>query len=248
MTELTAQLGTQHRINETSHPDSRNAVHIFDPLVYRKPEYWVYLYTISDRDFLVSQPPLVPGLQIRAKKPGERYAFVTKIPSPMVEVYPDVDTSDFRYSTHVGERVAQSICNPDNTTLDQNFTAAKGLGIGTNLNEQGVFWSLNDPPKEEEIKAAEARREKYYRGLIEKARTLEISNPKELEATITQDYHLAAEYFGLETTWHYKMVKKEECPNCGDSVKPGVAYHYNAAGALCVIDERRAKKAGVLKD
>ena len=148
---------------------------------------------------------------------------------------------------HVGEKVAQSICNPNNHSLNQDAVPPEQsiTGYGVDLNAQGVFWSRNNPPTEEEISKAEARRERYYQGLLERARTLEISNPKELEGLINQDYHMAANFFNVETSWHKKMVKFEECPNCGEQVKPGVAYHKNSLGLLCIIDKKRAKDAGI---
>ena len=35
------------------------------------------------------------------------------------------------------------------------------------------------------------------------------------------------------------------CPNCGDVVKAGIAFHKSSAGVLCIIDKKRADEAGV---
>jgi hypothetical protein len=126
--------------------------------------------------------------------------------------------------------------------------------IGTDLRAQGVFWTRNNPPTEAEVAKAHKRIEKYYRGLLEKATALEYSNPKELaERLQNEDYHLAADYFGEEFSWHKKRVKKvapvvkSECPNCGNEIKRGIAFHFDPDTGLCVLDWKRAYEAGKVK-
>jgi hypothetical protein len=207
-------------------------------------QYHVYIFTISKREHVVEQAPLVPYLIVPACAPDEEYKLVIKIPHPMLQIERHPDKNEAVVYRHQAERVAQSLCNPDNPTLDQDFENKKSLAFGVNLNQQGMFWSKNSTPTKEELAAAHKRVERYYAQLIERARTLEIANPKELELLINQDYHLAAEHFGLETGWHRKLVQKIECPNCGEMLKrAGLAYHVNAAGLICVIDEARAAAA-----
>lgn len=258
MSDVNAKLGTMHGFEAPSSKSVARSmgsdVNItdgaFDANLYRKPDYYIYIYSVADRDFVVSQPPLFRQLIFSAKEPNQRYRQVLKIPAPFQQVDREGAVGDIIVRAHPAERVAQSLCNPNNVTLDQDAVPPETaiLGLGQDLNAQGVFWSKNHPPTEEEIKAAEKRRERYYRSLIERARTLEIANPKELEGLINQDYHMAAEYFGVETSWHRKMVKAEECPNCGETIKPGIAYHKNSLGFLCIVDMERAKKAGVTAD
>ena len=213
--------------------------------------YHVYLYTTSRREHVVEQPPLIPYLIIPACKDSEEYKLVIAIPHPMLQIERHPDKNEAIIYRHAAERVAQSICNPDNPSLDQDFVnARRPSAIGVNLNAQGVFWSRNNPPKAEEIEAARKRVEKYYRGLLETARTLEVANPKELESLLNQDYHMAAEYAYdrfpgyREIPWHPRQLEKVECPNCGERIKnKKLAYHVNSAGLVCVIDVERAAVA-----
>lgn len=215
-----------------------------NPAELEPPRYHVYLYTVCKREHTVQQPPAVPHLVIPACGPDEEYKKVIAIPHPFLQIERHPDKNEAIIYREVAERVAQSLCNPDNPTLDQDYVVRQPLGFGVNLNAQGVFWSLNDPPAKEEILKARKRVEKYYASLIERARTLEIANPKELEQLINQDFHMAAEHFGLETSWHHKLIQKAECPNCGEPIKSAtLAYHVNAAGLICVIDEERAAAA-----
>lgn len=216
-----------------------------------QPQYFVYLYTTSKREHIVQQPPLIPYLIIPACKDSEEYKLVIEIPYPMYQIERHPDKNEAAIYPHEAERVAQSICNPDNPSLDQDFVnTQRPTAIGVNLNAQGVFWSRNNPPKQEEIEAARKRVDKYYRGLLETARTLEVSNPKELEALLNQDYHMAAEYAYerfpgyREIPWHPRLLAKVECPNCGERIKNAkLAYHVNSAGLVCVIDAKRAADA-----
>lgn len=212
-----------------------------NPADIEPARYHVHLFTISKREFTVQQPPAIPHLVIPACGPDEEWKKVISIPHPFLQIERHPDKNEAIIYREVGERVAQSLCNPDNPTLDQDYVVKQPLGWGVNLNAQGVFWSLNETPSKEEIAKAHQRREKYYGSLIERSRTLEIANPKELEALINQDFHMAADYFGIETNWHKRLVSKVECQNCGEPLKrSGLAYHINAAGDYCVIDAERA--------
>jgi hypothetical protein len=254
MVEANSSLGRQHGFTAPESRASAAPYNVgdgsFDANMFRPPDHYVFIYTVSDREFIVCQPPLFPKLIVRPKVVGERCSLVLRLPSPFQQEDREGAVGDIIVRAYPGERVAASLCNPNNPTLNQDAVVSPTmiLGLGVDLNCQGVFWSINNPPTEKEIVAAEARREKYYRTLLERARTLEISNPKELEYLINQDYHMAAEYFNEEHSWHKKLVRLTECPNCGDSIKPGIAFHRSSAGVLCILDKVRAAKAGVTAD
>lgn len=227
---------------------------VWDPSMSRPPEYYIYLYTISKREFTVLRAPLIRSLIIPACLPTERFRLVTRLsqPFPQPDINPvngDVIVHD-RGKSHDARYIAQDICNPDNLTLDQDAYIGMSdrfvSGYGTNLSAQGVFWSLSNPPSEEEIKAAERRREIYYGKLWEQANMLSASDPKALAVALTQDHHMAAEYFGRETSWHQVLRPMADCPNCGEKIRPGIAFHKNQElGVICIIDPERAAKAGV---
>jgi len=248
MTEVTAQIGDVHGPTTTqsqSFTRAQMGEMYINPAELEPPRYQVYLYSVSKREHVVQQAPLIPYLIIPACGDDEAYKKVISIPHPMLQIERHPDKSEAIVYRHEAERVAQSICNPDNPTLDQDYQNPKALGWGVDLSKQGVFWSKNDPPTKEEIGKAHARVEKYYAQLLERARTLEIANPKELELLINQDFHLACEHFGVETSWHKKLVANSLCPVCREPVKFGAAYHKNSMEILCVIDWQRTVTAGV---
>lgn len=220
----------------------------YDPDLIPRADYYIYIFTISKRAFMVKQPPLFPRLPVPACGPDERYKLVVRLPNLVPQIDREGGVGDLMRRTHRAELVAMSLVNPNNLSLDQDATPAPGTvtGIGNNLTVQGVFWTRNEKPTEDELKAAEGRREKYYRTLLNRARVLENTNPKALEEELNQDYRLAAQYFGEETSWYKAHAAKGVCPNCGESITLGVAFHKNKElDMICIIDPIRAAAAGV---
>ena len=189
--------------------DKNGVVSYLDADILQKPSSFVYVFTVAKREFQVNLPPQLRSLSIPACGPKERYKLVTRLPQPFQQACDETDRVGIRVRTHDARKIAMDICNPSNTSLDQDMKLDPKfvLGSGNDLTRQGVFWSLNETPTEKEIAAAEGRRAKYYRGLLEHARTLELANPKELEFALTQDYHMAADFFGEERTWHKWAIR-----------------------------------------
>ncbi len=227
-----------------------------DYLMGRKPDYWVYLYTVSDQTFDVYRPPLLANLHLVGKEKGKDYTQCARFPQPLLAPQGSVDNDEITVMPMDTRRFVMDIINPDNLTLDQDAVISQITGVGNDLGKKGVFWSLNGPgaskidssrseaPTEAEIKAAVKRMERYYNSLLEKARAVETSKPGELTDLLTPEYHAAADYFGIETSWHGKRSKPMDCPNCGERVKAGIAFHKTDDGSLCVIDWVRTIKSG----
>lgn len=215
-----------------------------DYLMGRKPDYWVYLYSVSADSFDVYRPPLLANLRITGKPQGKEFVQCARFPQPLLTPQGSVDSDEITIAPMDARRFAMDIVNPDNLSLNQDLLISKPTNIGNDLGKKGVFWSINNPPTEEEVKAARTRMERYYNSLLEKARAVETSDPKALQDLLTPEYHAAADYFGVETGWHAKRSKPMDCPNCGERVKSGVAFHKTEEGSICVIDWVRTVKAG----
>lgn len=219
------------------------------PGSFRKPDYFVYLYSISTKQFERRLPPHIPCLILKACPADQPFIEVAKLAEPFEQADRDVDTGEVRMRFHNAKKIAQDIVCPDAPDMD-GAVSSESMSSGTDLRAQGIFWSLNNPPTEAEVKAARGRLEKYYRSLLERATALEYTNPKELAERINEDYHLAADYFGEEYSWHKQRVRKVTaavkvpCSVCGDDIKPGVAFHKDAEGEYCILDWKRAYEAG----
>ena len=222
-------------------------------------EYFVHIFTVSKRDFRTIHA-LYPQVFIPACAPTERYREAMIIPSPYAQwvdamsVGNDPNDPPFKY--HQAERIAQDICNPNNLSLEQDLAVNPETAIsdGTNLTQHGVFWSKNATPTEEELVKAEARRNKFLESVMQKADRLYTENPGRLNDNLTllglsmSDVRTACDMFGIEDKPYYrKFVIPVDCPNCGEKVKSGVAFHKDADGDICVLDWKRTVAAGKKK-
>lgn len=226
-------------------------------MMSRPPEYFVYLYNVSQQSFSISRPPLFREFIIRGRQDNERYTLATKLPQPLMVPKGNVDSNEVDMVPTDCRRIAMDIINPDNfgTNQDAVLDSRSITSQGNNLGAKGVFYSLNGPgasenggleePTKDEIDAAYSRLEKWYTHKLDEARAMEVSNPADLSKLISPEHHAAADYYGEERPWHMKKSKPMDCPNCGDRIKQGAAFHKTDEGTFCIIDWRRAVAAGV---
>ena len=225
-----------------------------DPDQLRKPEFTVYLHTISRRGFM--QPHgIYRQIAIPKCPEGKRSHCFMQVQHPVQQ--PNLNPDDVNgpplWKLDDARSVALGVCNPsyvgkDLAIQDKELNAESVLSSGEcNLTRQGIFASMNEVPTEEELKKAETRREAYYKFRVAEADGLERSNPKQLQYILTEDHHLAADYFGLEANWHRAPSAKIDCPNCGEKIPRTASYHYLPNGRACVNDWERAWLAGAVK-
>src|SRR5208283_5287715 len=96
----------------------------------------------------------------------------------------------------------------------------------------------------EEVQACRSRMENHYRSLLDNGDDLDRNNRRR---EIGPEHHKAAKYFDYKAQWHYTQTAPTPCPNCGELVRPGLAYHMNGANMVCVLNWQRAVMAGVKK-
>jgi hypothetical protein len=103
----------------------------------------------------------------------------------------------------------------------------------------GVFVAAGPEPTEAELADARTKLEVFHRRLVETA-DLEWErshNPM----FITDLERRAARELKLEKPWLYDPKPLEECPACGERVKPGVAI---CRSCRAVLDREKAKQFG----
>ena len=224
-----------------------------DPDQMRKAEYTVYLHSISRRSF--EQPhPIYRNVIIPACPKDKRSVMFMRITHPVhiQTIDPDNPSGPTIWKYENAKRAALCVCNPSYVGADLNAqekpipTWAQIASGESDLTRQGVFASMNETPTEEELTRAEKRRLEYYKFRFEEANALERSDPKKLQEILILDHHMAAEMFGVDVNWHRVVSPKIECPQCGERVKEGLAFHYNN-GMICVLDWERAWLAGAVK-
>lgn len=224
-----------------------------DPDQMRRPEYRVYVFSISKRSF-VQPHPVFQNIAIPACPKDKRYirVFTTSHPTMRPEVDPNNPGGPNILRVENGTRLALSICNPDYVGTDLSIQD-KGADLVNqisssecNLTRQGIFASLNEVPTEEELQKAENRRLAYYRSIFQRMNELWRGDPKKAQDELTIDHHLAAEMFGIDVDWHKLTTPKIECPNCGEKIKEGIHIHF-PNGGRCVLDWEKAYLSGHIK-
>ena len=251
MAEISAHLHSTSAIN-TGYASSLSKINNIDwnfstadYMLSRPADFFVYLYSISKQEYKISRLPLIKDMIIPARKENEKYALVTKLPSPFKFPKGNIDSNDIDVVVIDGRRMAMDIINPDNLTTDQDAVITGSFSVGQNMGKLGVFWSLNNPPTEAELDAATRRLETHYRSILTEARAVETSNPQALSSVLTPTHHASADYFHEEFSWHKKEVYKENCPRCGMPANVGAPFHALEGGGLCVGSWDAAIKAGV---
>jgi hypothetical protein len=231
-------------------------------LLSRPQDFWVYLFSISERSYEIYRPPIIRHMLLVGKAPKAKYALCARFPHPLNVPDASVDSSELGIKQMDARRLCQDICNPDNLGFDQNSVTGVPTSIGNNLNAKGVFWvtekectfdpedtKRNKPiPPQKYLDDAQKRMEVHYRTLVEKANTVHSSKPSDLAELLTPEHLSAAEYleenFGMQFAWHARMARLEQCDLCGEKTKAGVAFHRMEDGGICVRDWVRAVKAG----
>ena len=215
----------------------------------------INIYSTARRDFEKSHVYFKGTL--KGCHNGERYVLCYRVPDPPQQITIDAERGGKRVEVEprdeAGWRVAIDILNPNNPSTDPYAklggmgTAYFSTGQNVDLIRYGLFPSLNDPPTEEELARAEAARDKSYSNLVDEAFQEQASSPQTFRLWLKNnpDVYTAMEALGIEAEWANKVEVKQTCPNCGDIIKSGIAFHRSSAGVLCILDPERAARAGV---
>ncbi len=247
----------------SSHPQTRAAMRTANPENFeifingrsmREPRRFIYIYSVAKRQFGPLSHLLFPRLILKGCGPDERWTRCAIIPDPITQASPDQERGGTRIDEEDGWRAVIDLLSPNNPTDDPYWENPGSLppffSTSRNCNyvTQGVWPSFNEVPTEEEIRRAEEARDKRYRALTQKAIQLESTSTQQLQEFLieTPEVHVAMDALGLQASWHKKQEVRAECPNCGDSIKSGIAFHQSSTGILCVIDPARAFKAGAI--
>lgn len=231
----------------------------FTPIVngrqMRPPLRTVYIHSVAKRSFTVSNPPLFPRLELRGTDPeinNGRWINCTSVPDPIVQISADNERGGNRLDDNDAWVALIDTLSPGNYTMDPYLGASNpdfyANRRGTNLIVEGIFPSFNEVPTEQELKRAEECRDKRFRWGTQNAMKLAAKSTKELNEFLDTNpwVHEAMDALGLSAPWHQENTVKVYCPNCGDSIRNGLAFHQSSAGVLCVIDPDRALKAGAI--
>jgi RNA polymerase subunit RPABC4/transcription elongation factor Spt4 len=236
----------------TTQDNQRGINWSIDANLMRPVEYHIFMFNVGVKSHEIRKPPLFPYVLVPGVGPGERYHLAFKIPNICNQGWADPDNGSIRHHGDDGRRVAMDMINPLNPGIDQDWqidskSLARATSIGDDLSQWGLFWSLNETPTEVEIGKAIARMEKFYRRLIAEANGIVQSGryDRQGQDRLNEHHFLAADHFGYKSSWNTLVETPAGCPNCGEPIKAGIAYHKNSMDMVCIIDPERARKAGL---
>jgi hypothetical protein len=176
---------------------------------------------------IAGRPPAarLPDAQGEAGPDGEAYALTRITPRTAVMDYGDKRTLPL----HITAReIAEDICREINSDAgEQSYL--------------GVFVCAGETPTAEELRAANEKLEEFYRALVAAA-------DREWERShsflfIHDLQRRAASQLGLEKEWHYQARETQECPGCGERVKPGVAV---CKSCRAILNREKALALGLV--
>jgi hypothetical protein len=164
------------------------------------------------------------SFQIAGCGEGQAFALTRITPRTAVMDYGDKRTLPLAISAR---EIAEDICREINSDAGEKSFL-------------GVFVCAGDAPTAEELCAAQEKLDEFYRALVAAA-------DREWERShsflfIHDLQRRAASRLGLEKEWHYQARETQECPGCGERVKPGVAV-CKSCGAI--LDREKALALGL---
>jgi hypothetical protein len=109
-----------------------------------------------------------------------------------------------------------------------------------NLQDHGVFLCAGSEPNAAELATARAKSEAFHQKLVTEADVMWARGHSFRE--ISDLHRRAALALGLEREWAYVPTRMNDCPACGEKVKPGVAVCRHCAA---ILDAEKAAKHGL---
>jgi hypothetical protein len=175
----------------------------------------VTIASVSDQDWYISR---THGMyHIPACKKGDGYATLRIVPRTDM-----VDLGDNRrLPLTIGAReIAEDLLQ--------------------DLHDHGVFRCEGEEPSAAELATARARGEAFHHKLVAEADVMWARGHSFRE--ISDLHRRAAIALGLEREWAYVPVRMNDCPACGEKVKPGVAVCRHCSA---ILDAEKAAKHGL---
>lgn len=212
-----------------------------------EPDYFIYVYNLLEKEWIVRQPPLFAAFHIPKCEKGKKFA-VTLLPAFVNEVTMKAGTTELSYKQIDGRKAATSLLNPGafpgTSWESQLHNWQTEDQTGNNLNNFGCFWSLTRPDEpdklEVEMELFRDRCKITMEELVKRAEELFEGGERKL---ISPMMHFAMDYLGKQAPWHMSMRHMISCPICGDQVPEGIAYHRNSFGDRCIIDMAKYERS-----
>jgi len=179
---------------------------------------------ITEQRFMAQR--MYGTFQVTARGDGEACALTLITPRTAVMDYGDKRTLPLPISAR---EIAEDICREINSDAGEHSFL-------------GVFVCAGETPTAEELRNAQEKLDEFYRALVASAdREWERSHSY---LFIHDLQRRAAARLGSEKEWHYQARETEECPGCGERVKPGVAV---CKSCHAILNREKALALGLVQ-
>lgn len=225
------------------------------------PQYVIYVYNVLGIPHTRHMPPNFPSFYIPPCLSGDKFSF-TVLPAFVRNKFNRPGTTEYYWQREDGRRSASQLLNPGSfpgiswdAQLQDNISLALDKAQenwGNNLHAFGCFWSLtrpDDPALERELKIFSDRARRTMNELIKEANMLDASvnaRGHSRKGEISPMMHFAADYLHVRAPWHTSHEHMVSCPNCGEPVIAGIAYHRNSFNEKCIVDPVKCRAIGIL--
>jgi hypothetical protein len=225
-------LHTETATNTASHPAARiggTRDIVIDTQPHGDTAATVAIASISDQDWYISRThgvyhiPACPKPSVSASSAAETGAIAQPYALLLITARGDV------------------IDLGDNRRFPFTITAREiANDLLQDLHDHGIFVCAGPRPSAEELATAGSRRDAYYQRLITDGDTMWARGHSFRE--ISDLHRRAAISLGVEREWAYVPMRLNECPACGEKVKPAVAVCKHCGA---ILDAEKAAKHGL---
>ena len=187
------------------------------------PSEIAVIANITDQRYMASR--MYGTFQVAGCAEGEPFALTRVTARTTVMDYGDKRTLPLAITAR---EIAEDICREINSDAGERSFL-------------GVFVCAGDAPTDAELRGAQEKLDDFYRALVAAA-------DREWERShsflfIHDLQRRAAKSLGVEKEWHYQARETEECPGCGDRVKPGVAV---CKSCHAILNREKALALGLM--
>jgi hypothetical protein len=188
------------------------------------PNETAVIANITDQRYMASR--MYGTFQIAACAEGEPSALTRITSRTAVMDYGDKRTLPLAITAR---EIAEDICREINSDAGEKSFL-------------GVFVCAGEAPTEAELRSAQEKLDDFCRALVAAA-------DREWERShsflfIHDLQRRAAKHLGVEKEWHYQARETEECPGCGERVKPGVAV---CKSCHAILNREKALALGLMQ-
>lgn len=184
---------------------------------------------------MYSKPIAIPMIVPSERDLADGNGSMDVIPNPALTEIQDVNGFEQQVTGVVDDLIGKSSTSPQ-------------LSLYTTNGEWfGVFYSMSEVPKDEEVLAAEDKL-RQMQDLIYATGAQMVEQGQEVKATDRLLYNEAASYLGRPFLWGNRDHRLTQCPECGEDVRQGakVCKHCQLpidAASVAARDKKRQREA-----